>query len=82
MAEVCAAFGCSPDVAERQPWWLTRAVLDYRNAREAVRLFGAGDEGRKQLMEQRHLTDLLLEMSRAQGAPIDLEAGGESGERG
>ena len=66
---VCEAFGCPPDVAERQDWALVTAVLEYRAAKAAIDLFNAGSRGVAELQKQPGLVALLLEINRAQGAP-------------
>jgi hypothetical protein len=65
VAEVCAAFGCTPSQALREEWTLVSRVLEYRNAREALRLFNGGPTGLAQLQQQPQLVALLLAMTRA-----------------
>lgn len=45
------------------------AILDYRRAQEAIRLFNDGERGFEQLQKRPDLLDLLLELGRAQGGP-------------
>ena len=69
MSVVCEAFGCVPDVAERQSRQLVTAIIDYRNARYAIELMNGGADGAQKLGQHRELMDLLLEMKRAQLGP-------------
>lgn len=67
VSEICEAFGCPPDVAERQDPRLVRAVIDYRNAKQAIAWFNDGERGQEQLAKYPELGTLLLELVRAQG---------------
>ena len=71
LSEVCEAFGCLPDEAERQDQALVRAILDYRNAKHAIELFNQGDRGAQALQKHPQLLALLVEMHRAQGGTAD-----------
>lgn len=65
--EICKAFSCPPDVAERQNPQLVRALLDARNARVGIDLFNQGKPGYEQLTRMTDVVHLLLEIARAQG---------------
>jgi hypothetical protein len=39
---VCEAFGCTPDVAERQDWHVVNSILRYRAAKAAHHAFLRG----------------------------------------
>lgn len=39
---MCEAFGCTPDVAERQDWHIVSSILRYRAARAAHQAFLRG----------------------------------------
>jgi hypothetical protein len=67
VSAVCETFGVPPDVAERQPWVLTRAVLDYRNAKSGLDLINGERPGFDELAKHPGTQDLLVEMLRAQG---------------
>jgi hypothetical protein len=67
VSEVCDAFTTVPDVAERQPAQVVRAVLDYRNAKYALSLLEQGTAGFEQLSKNAGLQLLLLDLLRAQG---------------
>lgn len=55
-------------MAERQDFRLVKAILDYRNAKHAIELINGGDKGAAELARHPHLMELLLEITRAQGA--------------
>lgn len=77
---ICEAFGCTPAAAEEQDPALVDAVLDYRHALIAKRLWSATtakEQGRnfEILAENTHLLVLLGRMRRAQtGEPLDADA--------
>lgn len=74
MSEICEAFTCLPDEAERQDWTTVRAVLDYRNARAARALFA--ERRFDDLARNPALLDMLALMHRAQrGQPLDPRPG-------
>lgn len=66
MSIVCEAFTCTPAEAERQPWPLVEAVLEYRQARDVVELMKRGEDGAKSLKENPGLLRLIDAMHRAQ----------------
>lgn len=66
---VCQAFGCPPDVAERQDWPTVIGILEARAAKEALRLFNGGKRGLAELGKRPDLQRLMLAMVRAQGSP-------------
>jgi len=66
ISEICASFGCPPDVAEQQDLSLVQRIFEYRNAQAARDLINQGRKGFEQVTKQPHLVQLLLEMHRAQ----------------
>ena len=73
MSEVCAAFGCTPSVAEQEDLELVRQVLDYRTAVAAKEIFNGRDRSRafEALRKQPRLLEVLGMMYRAQaGLPL------------
>lgn len=66
-------FNCPPDVALRQDWPTVRAIIDYRNATEALEAANDTKHGVKRLQQAPHLAALLLEMHRAQNADATLD---------
>ena len=76
LSTVCEAFECAPDVAERQDYETVRDVLEYRAAREAVRVLRSDDRQSAFRALQGPLGELLVLMSRAQrGEPLVRRAG-------
>lgn len=86
ISEVCEAFGCLPDEAERQDPQLVRRILTYRNAKLAKDWLNDTKGGRDRLQAHPHLIALVSEMLKAQGvldAPdplFQLEAGEDEGD--
>lgn len=66
LSVVCEAFGCTPDIAERQHQPTVHRILEYRAARQAVDLFNGSPETRKILSQRPELQQLLIDMHRAQ----------------
>lgn len=66
LSEVCSAFGCPPDVAGRQDWALVQAILDYRQAREAIALFNRGRSGVEEMGRRPEMQEMLLRLVKAQ----------------
>lgn len=52
ISTICEVFGCTPTEAERQDLTLVRAILEYRDAREVLRIEKEGSD-----FEQRWLAD-------------------------
>jgi hypothetical protein len=71
---ICEAFGCAPDVAERQNWQTVKAILEYRAAKAAVDMVNQGNSGMEELAKHPSLGNLLVEMHRAQGTETTVEA--------
>ena len=77
VSDICDAFGVPPGPglsALDQDYMLTTAVLDYRSARDAVRVFNGPDKKNAftTLSKNPHLVEMLARMSRAQtGRPLD-----------
>lgn len=78
MSEVCEAFGCPPDVAERQNYGLVSAILDYRAAMRAREVFNQPNKRQAfdQLRANPRLLEILALMRRAQaGQSLDGVSG-------
>lgn len=73
ISEICEAFHCTPDVAERQDFALVQRIFEYRKAKAAVAAFDRGASGVKTLQEHPDWLELLAEMHRAQ---LDTEITG------
>lgn len=67
ISEICEAFGCLPDEAERQDPKLVRRILTYRNAKLAKEWLNDTKGGRDRLQAHPHLIALVSEMLKAQG---------------
>jgi hypothetical protein len=65
------AFGCTPDVAERQDLTLVIGVLNYRSAKHAIELMGQGSRGFDELTKHPELGGLLMRMLRAQDLQVE-----------
>jgi len=63
---VCEAFGCTPDVAEKQDWSLVQAILDYRNAKVPLELMQQGEAGAKAMAAHPDVMNPIGELYRAQ----------------
>jgi len=72
ISEVCEAFGCLPDEAERQDPQLVRRILTYRNAKLAREWLSDTQGGRARLEAHPHLITLVREMLEAQDV-MDLD---------
>lgn len=74
LSDICAAFGCTPDVAERQDMYLLEQIGEYRAATQAVEVFRAKDRkwAFETLANAPALTRMLGMMNRAQrGLPLE-----------
>lgn len=54
------------DELKAADWGELERILDYRRARAAIRLFNGGEKGLAELARRPDLTEILLEMGRAQ----------------
>lgn len=61
--------GYTVESLERADWLALEAILDYRRAQEAIRLFNGGAAGFEELSKREDLTGILLELGRAQAGP-------------
>ena len=48
ISTICEAFGCLPDEAERQNWSLVKSILEYRSARDTLRIERDGSRSEKE----------------------------------
>lgn len=53
----------------RADWRGLMAIVEFRRAKLAIELFNSGRDGAEQLGKRPDLTDLMLEMGKAQGGP-------------
>lgn len=65
-------FSCTPSAALEQDWPTVQAVMDYRNARQAIDYFNQGREGLEQLGKYPFLQQILLDLHRAQQPGLTL----------
>lgn len=66
LSDVCEAFGCLPDEAERQDAALVQQILSYRTAAKAVEVYRMGKQGIEILAKYPVLIDSLVALSKAQ----------------
>jgi hypothetical protein len=78
VSEICAAFGCTPDVAVQQDFALVAAIFDYRKAQAAMGLFRMKDRAAAfdALQRSPELANMMIRMRRAQAGPGDALAAG------
>ena len=67
ISDICEMFDCDPETAKRQDPQLIREIIEFRAARQAIALFNDTEHGGpSQLADNPAMTDLILEMKRAQ----------------
>lgn len=66
LSQVCEAFHCLPDEAERQDWGTVQRVLEYRAFEGAVTVFRRGKAGIATFQQHPELLDLIVALRKAQ----------------
>ncbi len=75
ISTICEVFGCTPSEAEQQDLTLVHAIMEYRDAREVLRIQDEGSDFEKQwLVEHPGMAASLHSLHEAQKAMFENEA--------